>query len=384
MNSFARYGYRVAGVAILALAGWAHAQSPGVTGDTITLGRILPRTGVLTGESKIYAEGMDALFDRVNKAGGINGRKIVVKDYDDAYAPDKAAAAAKVALEKDEVLFLLGGLGTANGLAIAATAEQYKTVLVGTTTGAVAFREPNRRYVFPIWPSNSDEVNRMVAIGAKIGWETYAAVFQDDAFGKDALTGLQVGAARERASVVATIPVDRANPDLAAAVGNAIKSKASVVMVFLPPVPATKFIKALKEAGYTGAVATLSINGIPAVIKGIGEKSRGLALPRVLPRPTDATNPLAAEFQKVMKEGGKADPQPGHFSAYVVAKVAVEALKRAGRNVNRENMVTALESFGELDIGNYTIAYGPNKMRQGVSPSRIELQVVGKGGVFVY
>jgi len=362
----------------------AHAQSPGVTSDALVLGRILPRTGVLAGESKIYADGMDALFDRINKAGGINGRKIVVKDYDDAYAADKAAVAAKTALEQDQVLMLLGGLGTANGLTIAALAEQGKTVLVGTTTGAVAFREPARRYVFPVWPSNSDEVNRMVAIGSKIGWETYAAVFQDDAFGKDALTGLQVGAARERASVTATIPVDRAKPDLDAAASAAAKSKASVVMVFLPPGPATKFIKTLKESGYTGAVATLSINGIPAVIKGIGDKSRGLALPRVLPRPNDSTNPLAAEFMKVMKEAGNKDPQPGHFSAYVVAKVAVEGLKRAGRNVNRESLVSAFETFGELDVGNYTIAYGPNKFRQGVSPSRIELQVVGKGGGFVY
>ena len=52
--------------------------------------------------------------------------------------------------------------------------------------------------------------------------------------------------------------------------------------------------------------------------------------------------------------------------------------------VEREAVVAALESFGELDIGNYTIAYGPNRQRQGASPSRIELQVVGKGGGFVY
>lgn len=381
-STFARYVS--AGVSAVLVVAIAQAQTPGVTADALVLGRILPLTGVLAGESKIYAEGMDVLFDRVNKAGGINGRKIVVKNYDDAYAADKAAVAAKTALEQDQVLALLGGLGTANGLTIAALAEQNKTVLIGTTTGAVAFREPARRYVFPVWPSNSDEVNRMVAIGSKIGWETYAAVFQDDAFGKDALTGLQVGAARERATVTATIPVDRAAPDLPTAVAAAVKSRASVVMVFLPPGPAMKFIKALKESGYTGAVATLSINGIPAVIKGIGERSRGLALPRVLPRPNDSTNPLAAEFMKVMKEAGKADPQPGHFSAYVVAKVAVEALKRAGKSVNRETMVAALESFGELDIGAYTIAYGPSKLRQGVSPSRIELQVVGKGGGFVY
>ncbi len=373
----------VVAMAAVALA-TAHGQTQGVSAESLVLGRILPRTGVLATESKQYADGMDVLFERINKAGGIHGRKIVVKDYDDAYTADKAAVAAKTALEQDQVLFLLGGLGTANGLTAASIAEQHKTVVIGTTTGAVAFREPARRYIFPIWPSNADEVNRMVTIGTRIGWETYAAVFQDDAFGKDALVGLQVGAARDRARVVATIPVDRAAPNLSAAAAAAANAKPSVVMVFLPPGPAMKFIKTLKELGYTGAIATLAINGIPAVIKGIGEKSRGLAIPRTLPRPEDRTNQLAAEFQKIMKEGGRTDPQPGNFSGYVVAKIAVEALSRAGRKVNREGIVTALESFGEFDLGAYPISYGPNKLRQGAHSSRIELQVVGKGGGFVY
>ena len=68
----------------------AIAQTPGVTPETLVLGRILPRTGVLANESKQYADGMDVLFERINKAGGIHGRKIVVKDYDDAYTADKA------------------------------------------------------------------------------------------------------------------------------------------------------------------------------------------------------------------------------------------------------------------------------------------------------
>jgi len=167
------------------------------------------------------------------------------------------------------------------------------------------------------------------------------------------------------------------------AVATAVASKASVVMVFLPPVPATKFIRALKESSFTGSVATLSINGIPAVIKGIGDKSRGLALPRVLPRPNDKSNPLAADFMKVMKEGGDIEPTAGHFEAFVTARIVVEALKRGGRNINREAIVTAMESLGEYDLGGFRVTYGPNLVRLG-NQNNIELQVVGKGGGFVY
>lgn len=374
--------YCAAATAIF-LLGTAHGQTPGVMADTLVLGRILPFTGVLAPEAKIYAEGQNIYFDRINKAGGINGRKILVMDYDNAYAADKAGAAATIALTKDQVLLLIGGLGTANGLTIAAVAEQNKTALIGTTTGAVAFREPARRYIFPIRPSASDAVSRMVTVGTRIGWETYAAVYQDDAFGKDALSGLQAGTAREKSTVIATVPVNRAATEYSAAVATAVASKASVVMVFLPPVPATKFIRALKESNFTGSVATLSINGIPAVIKGIGDKSRGLALPRVLPRPNDKSNPLAADFMKVMKEGGNIEPTAGHFEAFVTACIVVEALKRGGRNINREAIVTAMESLGEYDMGGFRVTYGPNLVRLG-NQNNIELQVVGKGGGFVY
>jgi hypothetical protein len=83
----------------------AFAQGPGVTGDALVLGRILPRTGVLAGESKIYAEGMDVLFDRINKAGGINGRKIVVNQHDSALFNVQAKMTEACAQD----FFLVGG-----------------------------------------------------------------------------------------------------------------------------------------------------------------------------------------------------------------------------------------------------------------------------------
>ena len=154
------------------------------------------------------------------------------------------------------------------------------------------------------WLSYSDEVNRMVAIGAKIGWETGAAVFQDDAFGKDALVGLQVGAARERANVIATIPVDRAAPDLAAAVAAVNKARPSVVMVFLPPGPATKFIRTLKESGYTGAVASLDQRHSGGD-QGHRRQEPWTAVPRVLPRPNDSDQPAGGRIHESDEGSGQ-------------------------------------------------------------------------------
>ena len=183
----------------------------------------------------------------------------------------------------------------------------------------------------------SDEVNRMVAGGAKIGWETYAAVFQMTPSRQDAL-GWPAG--RCRAGTASLSPPSRsiALHDSPPPSLPSTKARPSVVMVFLPPGPATKFIKTLKESGYTGAVASLSINGIPAVIRASGDKSRGLArYRRVLPRPNDSTNLLAARIRrKVMKEAGKERINSRPISAFVVGKITVRRhSSAAGRNVNR-------------------------------------------------
>ena len=183
----------------------------------------------------------------------------------------------------------------------------------------------------------------------------------DDAFGKDALAGLQVGAAR-RALTIATIPVDRAAPDLSAAVAAVNKARPSVVMVFLPPGPGdqihqdTEGIRLHRRRSV--ALDQRHSGGDQGHQR---QESRGLAVPRVLrvrmTRPT-CWRPEIHESDERSGQGGSA---ARHFSAFVVGKITVEALKRAGRNVNREAVVAALESFGELDIGNYTIAYGPNR-----------------------
>ena len=67
--------------AAAASTGWA--QVPGVTADTIKIGTF----GALTGPGYLYGKlpmnGIDVVFDEVNAAGGINGRKLQLVREDD-------------------------------------------------------------------------------------------------------------------------------------------------------------------------------------------------------------------------------------------------------------------------------------------------------------
>src|SRR5947207_15138158 len=72
---------------------------------------VIGLTGALTGPpASTYAPAVEALriyLDRVNAAGGINGRKINLVLQDDSAEPSKATANVKKLINQDNVILLL-------------------------------------------------------------------------------------------------------------------------------------------------------------------------------------------------------------------------------------------------------------------------------------
>ena len=77
-------------VAGMTLSGCSEAQSkyPGVTDKEIRLGTTMPFSGPVS-SSSFVGKAMEAYYNKVNDEGGINGRKIRLIAYDDAYNPAK-------------------------------------------------------------------------------------------------------------------------------------------------------------------------------------------------------------------------------------------------------------------------------------------------------
>ena len=109
----------LAAVAVLAAATAATAATaePGVTATTILIGGTVP----LSGEAAAFGTvgpGAKAYFDYVNSKGGVNGRKIEYRYYDDAYNPAQTVQQTRRLVEQDGVLAIFNAVGTANNLAI--------------------------------------------------------------------------------------------------------------------------------------------------------------------------------------------------------------------------------------------------------------------------
>ena len=97
--------------ALAASIAGAHAQTPGVTESDVKIGATFPFSGPASPLSNT-GKGMIAYVNSINERGGINGRKINLVTYDDAYSPPKTVEQTRKLVESDEVAFLFGPLGT--------------------------------------------------------------------------------------------------------------------------------------------------------------------------------------------------------------------------------------------------------------------------------
>jgi branched-chain amino acid transport system substrate-binding protein len=143
MFSDARRAARTLALAVL-LPAAALAQKKyglGVTDKEIRVGNTVPYSGPASAYG-IPGKAMNAVFDKVNAEGGINGRKIKLTWLDDGYNPAKTVEQARKLVEEDEVLALVGTLGTATNSAIHKYRDAKKVPQLFVNSGAKKWGDP--------------------------------------------------------------------------------------------------------------------------------------------------------------------------------------------------------------------------------------------------
>jgi ABC-type branched-subunit amino acid transport system substrate-binding protein len=86
-------------------------NTPGVSKSEIKIGNIMPYSGPASAYG-VIGKTEAAYFNKINEAGGVNGRKINFISYDDGYSPPKTVEQARKLVESDEVLLIFNSLGT--------------------------------------------------------------------------------------------------------------------------------------------------------------------------------------------------------------------------------------------------------------------------------
>ncbi|UGX99771.1 ABC transporter substrate-binding protein [Bradyrhizobium quebecense] len=348
----------------------------GATDTEIKIGQTVPFSGPASAYAGI-GKTQAAYLKMINDQGGINGRKLNLIQYDDAYSPPKAVEQVRKLVEGDEVLFTFQIIGTPSNAAVQKYLNARKVPQLLASTGASRFSDPqNAPWTIAFNPNYQSE-GRIYAKyilanhpNAKIG-----IFYQNDDLGRDYITGLKSGLGDKAASmIVAEVSYELTDPTVDSQI---VKLKAAGVdLLYNASTPkfAAQAIRKVADLDWH-PVHILDINASPvsATLKPAGlDISKGIISTNYGKDPADpqwkddpGVKAYFAFMDKYYPEGDKLNTVNTY--GYSTAELLIQVLKQCGDDLTRENLmkqVTSLKKFvPSLALPGMSITTGPNDYR---------------------
>ena len=346
----------LAALAIVVSAGAAPAADPGVTSTTVLLGGTVP----LTGEAAAFGSvgpGAKAYFDYVNARGGVNGRTIEYRFYDDAYSPPQTVQLTRRLVEQDKVFAVFNSIGTANNLAIRDYLNAQRVPQLFAGDGSQSIGRSFARYPWTMgflqsYRGEGDVYGKTIVKTrpkARI-----AVLYENTELGLDMLTGLTRAIAGKGPRVVAKQSYEFTGADVSGQVGLLKASGADTLMLFATPKFFLNAIRAAHNLGWTPQVYIASVS-IEPTIMGIArfnapELTRGALSIAFVKNPSDpiwAKDKAVALYRTIMRRHYPSGKPTDVYNWYgmTVAWTMVETLRLAGKNLTRAGLLRAAQSL---------------------------------------
>jgi branched-chain amino acid transport system substrate-binding protein len=334
----------------------------GVFIDKIVFGQVAALEGPAQALGQGMREGILAAFDEINRAGGINGRKLELNSLDDGYEPEKTIGATKKLIEEEKVFALVGAVGTPTSKASQPIATDAKVPFIGPFTGAEFLRNPYNRYVVNIRSSYFQETEAWVEHLTKdLGISKIAILYQDDAFGLAGLQGVKLALAKRNMSLVASGSFKRNTTAIKTALLEIMKGQPQAVVTVGPYKPIAEFVRIAHQQKFNPVIVAISFVGSDALARELGNNGAGVIISQVVPFPWDPSIPVVSAYQQAMR-ALKADSKPGFVSleGYIVGRLVAETLKRMPEEPSREGFLDVIAKGG-YDLGGVKLNYSPNR-----------------------
>jgi branched-chain amino acid transport system substrate-binding protein len=346
----------VATATMLSFASAAYAEN-GVTSTEITIGMCNVLTGPAAALGLGIQKGSKVYFDKVNKAGGVNGRKIRVISYDDGYEPKNTVVHTRKLVQDDKVFALFGYVGTPTSTAIMPILAEAKIPFWGPFTGAEFLRNPVNKYIFNVRSSYFDEAETQVQyLTEKRGIKKVGVFLQNDAYGLAVKGGILKALRKRNLEMVGEGTYERNTEDVSAAVAALKKASPDAVSMVGTYKAMAAFIKKAKAEGFNPVFLNVSFVGTAALLKELGAAGDGVIITQVMPSPNDTSVPIVAQYRKDMKAAGHSELDFTDLEGYVDAVIFVEALKKAGPGLTRESFMAAAESL-DTSVGGLAVRF---------------------------
>jgi branched-chain amino acid transport system substrate-binding protein len=366
------------GLLVVSRVGPARAED-GVTDKEIVVGAGMDLTGAVANWGVNIKAGMEAVFNRVNDAGGVHGRKIRLIAYDHVYQPPKAVTNAKRLVERDKVFVMMGHLGTPTTKAIKEYLEEKHVPNIFPSTAASMWTTSGPGHIGDL-ATYADQTWMIVDHLVKDRkLKKIASFYQDDEYGLD---GHLAGKARLRQqydlNYVAEVDYKRADIDFSSQAAKLKESGAEAVILQAVYREPPRLAEQCHAIGYHPLFIGPSPIVVDKTIELGGKHVDGMMGVEVYPLPTEPGPFLDLYRADMKKYFSNLALDTTNLYGYQKAALFVEALQRAGRSLTRDSLEKAIESIKDWDPGwGLKYSYGGDARRV---MSRVGRLVVVKDG----
>ncbi|WP_244425393.1 ABC transporter substrate-binding protein [Bradyrhizobium sp. STM 3843] len=349
---------------------------PGASDTEIKVGQTIPASGPASAYATI-AKAQAAYMKMINDQGGVNGRKVNLIQYDDAYSPPKTVEQVRRLVESDEVLLTFQIIGTAPNVAVQKYLNSKKVPQLFAATGAARFTDPKHfpwtmgfnpsylvegriygQYILKTYPN------------AKIG-----VLYQNDDLGKDYLAGLKAGLGDKAANmIVAESSYEITEPTIDSQILKLKDAGADLLFSASTPKQAAQAIRKVAELGWHPVhIVDINANSLTATLKPAGpENAKGLISVNYVKDPLEETYKNDPGVQRYLDFMAKYYPDGDKGSnfnvyGYITAELLVQVLKQCGDDLTRENVLKQATNLNHVELGlllpGITISTSPTDYR---------------------
>lgn len=328
-------------------------RDPGLTDTGIEVGVIIPSKGALAETGAAMRQMLAAAFEDVNARGGVFNRKITLR-------------VVETPSTQEPVFAFVGGITAGSETEVAALAREHEIPVIGPSTLMPEAGTPLNRHVFYLLGGVAEQARALANFAASKAElkKSRAVVVQGDG----ALAGAAAAAAEEQLKKDGWASVTRRTfKELGSGGAEAARrlrqEGAEAVFIFGAGGAETALVREAGALDWTPHLFFLGVldardllGATPAAFK----DRIFLAFPTV---PSDVSPAGLAEFRALREKHGIATSHTAaQLSAFAAAKIFVEALQRAGRDLTRERLLAALEGLYEFETGlTPLLTFGPNR-----------------------
>lgn len=363
-------------------------KQPEVQKPPIRIGALFAVTGPASFLGAPEQKTAEMFCEKINAAGGINGRRIQLLVRDTGSTPANAVSLAKQLIEEQKVLAIIGPSTSGETMAIKQLCEQTGTILI-SCAAAETIVNPVARYVFKTPQKDSDAARWIFRTMKDLGLTRAGVITSNDGFGAAGADQLKKLAPEAGITIVISESYDKNETDLTGVLTK-LKGQDVQAVINWSIVPAQSLVaKNMKQIALNVPLFQSHGFGNIKYVQAGGEAANGTLFPcgrLLVAEVLEDSHPqkkLLVEYKREYEARYKEDVSTFGGHAYDAMLIITEAIKKAGTADDREKVRDAIENLKGL-VGTAGIFNLSPQDHNGLGMDAFEMLTVRDGRFAVY